>query len=191
MMKKTFIKNKTAVSAPLEFTIAFSILMIGLIFLYISTSTLFAVYDVPDPDYEAKAIEIADVLLSTPGYPYPDCTAAGWESYDTEHIIGCLHKLGLACSNEPYGVLSFNKIDALETTFNDLGDAGYEKVKEAIGLDYQYNFNITIAEYGKDPMLVYGKNYSNSNMVKSFSRNVLINPPPSSIKATMTVVIFR
>jgi hypothetical protein len=172
-----------------------------MIFLYISTSTLYAVYDVEDSDYEAKAIKISDILISTPGYP------ADWEmgTYSTVEDLGEIKRLGLALEDASYGVLYIAKIQFLQELQkqHDEGyfdETFYYKFKESLGLDEWYDFHITITEFGETtPILSFGKSYDSANLsslkiVKEFTRNIGIFQPsyPNDIlEASLRVLVFR
>ena len=82
MKIKSIIKNKKAVSAPVEFLIAFSILLIGLSFLYISINTVYLPYEIEDQSYYPKAIEISDVLVGVSGQAVVGGRiTSSWEDY--------------------------------------------------------------------------------------------------------------
>ena len=74
--------------------------------------------------------------------------------------------------NYPYAVVSREKIEALKN--NSLqGEAGYEKVKEALGIDPRYDFNITVTN-SSGTIVSYGKSYEHANVITSLSRSILI-----------------
>jgi hypothetical protein len=70
----------------------------------------------------------------------------------------------------PYNVLSREKIDALASLD---GEDGYRKVKEALGIDPRYDFNISITN-GSGTIIEYGKSYDRASVITSLSRAILI-----------------
>jgi len=87
--------------------------------------------------------------------------------------------------NYPYAVVSREKIEALKN--NSLqGEAGYEKVKEALGIDPRYDFNITVTN-SSGTIVSYGKSYEHANVITSLSRSVLIikKPDVESVASVM------
>lgn len=182
MKKRRFIKNKFAVSAPLEFTIAFGVLLIGIFFLHFSVSSLFGVYDAPEPNLRAKAMDICESLISSPGFP------SDWET--EADPLASIERLGLAKNEEDsYGSLSQAKIDYLKF---DLDDADYPVIKAALGLTntkysvYNFNFTITRIQTGSN-IISYGANYENAASLQSFSRIVLLDS--KSVKLEVYVFI--
>jgi len=180
MNKRTVKKNNMAVSAPLEFTIAFGIVIIGLFFLIASVNTLFVVYDVPDNDLRAKAIEISDILISNPGLP------EDWDE-DLINIPTNINRLGFVKQGESFGVLDSSKINAICSLSNNK----YNDVKSALGLEnspYEtYDFYFVIKILGSDKKYEYGASYENAQVIKSFERYVTID----SNDAVLTVFVFR
>jgi len=88
-----------------------------------------------------------------------------------------------------YGLLSPEKIKAI----NKLD---YNKVREALGLESGYDFNIKITTENGTELLRYGKAFDTARDVVSFSRTVLVYPDPdldrtSYVKARLTVYVFR
>ncbi|MCD6236482.1 MAG: hypothetical protein J7K13_00820 [Thermoplasmata archaeon] len=87
--------------------------------------------------------------------------------------------------NYPYAVVSREKIEALKN--NSLqGEAGYEKVKEALGIDPRYDFNITVTN-SSGTIVSYGKSYEHANVITSLSRSILIikKPDVESVASVM------
>lgn len=197
MKRNKLKKNCTAVSAPLEFTIAFGILLMGLTLLIVMANTMFAPYDMPDPDLKAKAIEISDVIIGNPGFPND------WEDTPWIDNPNYMERFGLAyvvdgTSGEVlYGVLDQDKLDELDKMLNPdnseyYGDAesAYATIKNVLGLDLQdivYDFAFSI-QIGSGDAVVYGESYQYANIIKSFERKILIEP---SGEGSITVIVFR
>jgi len=181
MYGRSICKNNRAVTAPLEFTIASGIVLIGIVFLFVASNSMFVPYDTSDVDLRSKAMIISNSLISNPGDP------VNWEEGD----IANLQRLGFSSQTDSYGVLDINKIDLI-SSFNGLSDDHYTEIKESIGLvnnQYAiYDFNITITVIdAEESLLEYGKSYEDANVARSYARDVVVGYDD----ATLTVVIFR
>lgn len=187
--RRTFRQNNTAVSVPLEFTIAFSIMLIGLSFLLISASQMFSQYDTSDADVMGKTATLADVLINNPGHP------VNWQD-----DLNALERLGLARNHpaykeDSYGILDLDKINALSSLTYDDGDPdALSDFKSSLGLDKSfYDYHIEIIEINdpKNPKTLcdYGPEVSGT-IRKNFERNVLIDTGSNKDKGRIIVTIF-
>ena len=198
MKRRKLQKDNNAVIAPLEFTVAFGIFLTGLSLLFVTADTMFTPYDIPDFDVRAKAMEFCDVLIGNPGNP---------NNFDANDILtGNIQNFGLSYyyateDKTKYGILDESKINALDEIFNtdlpgyDENDANtaYTNIKNSLNLDIgyiKYDFALIIKKSTDTDPSVYGKSYENAEVVKSFTRNILITNGSIKQDGTITVIFF-
>jgi hypothetical protein len=189
MNNRKIIKNKNAASVPLEFTIAFGIMMIGMTFLLISANQLYKTYDAVDADFMGKSSTLVDVLISNPGFPEdwydPPEPLPPTPSGEAHEIY--ITRLGLALDYDSSGILDLEKIQVLSDKQLD-----YEVAKESLGIeDWYYDFHVEIY-YNIDkenPICEYGPEIKGVTR-KFFIRNVLIDDGISKENGQIKVTVF-
>ena len=86
-----------------------------------------------------------------------------------------------------YGMIDYAKIMALKNAIS------YETAKESLGLDYNYEFHLTITDLSTgEELLSFGKALDqNSNVVSTLSRNVVIFKDMPDTLGKITLYIFK
>jgi hypothetical protein len=192
-MKRKIFKNKKAATVPLEFTIAFGIMLIGMTFLIVSANQMFKTHDTLDTDIMGKTSTLAEVLINNPGNPEDWYDKEKYHPYiDFSH----LERIGLAHSYEDYGTLDERKVIAFFDEIPkepDPSDSDKMYVKKGLGLEnWAYNFSLEIYDdvNDEDPKWEYDPDV-NYNIRKYFTRYILIKPASGmSYKGKLVVSVF-
>ena len=241
--KYSFIKNKKAVAHPLEFLVAFGVLVISFLLIFSAVSHIFIPYKTDDFILRAKAMAISERLIKDVGKAEDgsgdwelditnlkclglashiilnDTWYITWPSYQSppladfvDRVVTSHHNSSLlptindlkitnytykntinniiriknvVSNRTDYGTLDSDKIDALNKV-------QYNDAKAALGLEYEYDFNIAINDVDGRELLKYGKSYGDVEVIESFTRNIRVYLAYSTTytEAELTVYVF-
>jgi hypothetical protein len=180
------IDNK-AVSHPIEFFIAFTLILVGIIFALFATNQFFVTQEpeVEQKDHLIKAMILSDRIINDPGE---------WEVDSASGQVNNVKYFGLAYQNPEtneydYGVLDASKVDRLSDKDPGENYLNYTEVKQALGLkDYEFNFHISPGTAG-DTDFKFGHEFTNTLTTSTVSRNIFIYNETRDIAEPATLFV--
>jgi hypothetical protein len=171
----------------LEFLATFTIFLLILSAFFSSLATQFPRYETTDVTIREKAEEIAEILISSPGFVESGDTSwegPGYDPYTLNYGNNKLARLGLARDYTSYGILSLAKISGLKTKVY------YITMEDVFALTSGQIMNITI--YSLDSHITYlvkgGSRTGATTNYASYTRIVLVDEGDSKLTPCKLIV---